>query len=211
MGRKKHVTGIILAGGANTRMKKQNKAFIELEGKPLIEWQLDRLVKVFEEILIVSNSPELFDYKYVRITRDKIIRPKKNTLAGIHAGLDEINNEYGFFVACDMPFINILLIEEMIKFCNSYDVIVPRFRKHVEPTFAIYHKNCIHHIEDRLLNDDYKVTKFFSEVKIKYLDEEFSRKYDPGLYSFFNINTPEDLETARKIIDKEEDKPNNNN
>jgi len=197
----KEVTGIILAGGSGKRMGSKNKAFLQLGDRPVIEWLLDRLNEVFNQILIVTDTPDFYrSYKDVRVTVDKIIKPQKSTLAGIHAGLYEMNTEYGFVVACDMPFINTKLIVEMISFCDGYDIIIPCHKGHVEATFALYHKNNLYFIEDSLARNDFKIVKFFPKVKVKYLDEGFIKKIDPEFDSFFNLNTPEDLEKANDKI-----------
>ena len=199
----KEVSAVILAGGASKRMGHKNKAFLKLGNKPVIEWLLEALQKAFNDIYIVTDTPEQYEeYTMVKTTGDKIIRPERSTLAGIHAGIHEVNSKYGFVVACDMPFINTDLINEIIKIRNGYDVIIPCYRGHVEPTFALYHKNCLPYIERNLLNDNFRITGFFPDVKVKYLGEEFTKKFDPEFKSFLNINTPEELHKATKLIKK---------
>jgi molybdopterin-guanine dinucleotide biosynthesis protein A len=53
---KKDITGVILAGGKNSRMG-VNKAFLEIEGKRLIDNILDVYQTIFAEIIIVTNDP----------------------------------------------------------------------------------------------------------------------------------------------------------
>ena len=54
------VTGVILSGGKNTRMGGRNKAFLEFNGERLINRTVRIFKALFEEVILVTNSP--FDY-----------------------------------------------------------------------------------------------------------------------------------------------------
>ncbi len=71
-----------------------------------------------------------------------------------------------------------------------------------EPTHALYSRVCIGTIEKRIEANDLKISSFFDDVRVNLVPEEEIRRFDPGLLSFFNVNTQEDLETALRLAKK---------
>lgn len=190
------MTGIILAGGKNSRIKVK-KAFLNIGDKPIIEIILSKFEKVFSDIIIVTNSQFEYEYLGVKLFRDII--PEKGSLGGLYTGLVNSESKYNFIVACDMPFINEELIKEVIRNYDEYDVIVPKINNGYEPLFAMYSKNCISFIKKQLDEDNLKITNFFPYVKFKEITENTIKQIDPDFYSFFNINTRIDYEDAMNI------------
>ena len=67
-------------------------------------------------------------------------------------------------------------------------------RRAIQPLSAIYSRRCLEPIADQLAEGKLKVSHFFSKVKVKKVPEISLRQVDPELKSFFNINTPEDMD-----------------
>ena len=65
-----------------------------------------------------------------------------------------------------------------------------------EPTHALYSRECLPFIEERLKAGELKITGFYDRVRVRYVEEREIRKFDPELLSFFNVNSPQDLERA---------------
>ncbi|RLA88687.1 MAG: molybdenum cofactor guanylyltransferase [Deltaproteobacteria bacterium] len=192
------VTGVILAGGKSKRIG-INKAFIEIAGKPLISIIIDLFSKIFKEVIISSNQPELYTNFNLPVVPDLI--PNSGSIGGIYTGLTRSSFDYTFFSACDMPFLNEKLIRFMLSKRNGFDVIIPKTEKGFEPTHAIYSKNCIKPIKKRLDQNILKIIDFLSEVKVKTISIKEIKKFDPTLSSFFNINTIKDLKIALKRLE----------
>lgn len=189
---------IILAGGKSSRMKR-NKSFVMLNNQPLIEIIINRLKPVFNDnITIITNEPELYQYLNVNIQSDLI--KNKGPLGGIYTGLIVSDFMYNFFLPCDTPFINMEVIEYMIKEKEGYDVIVPVIRGYIEPLYGIYSKSCIKSIHKCLLEDKLRAKSFFNQIKVKTIPESIFKAIDPQLKMFTNINTPEHLEIAQKMM-----------
>jgi molybdopterin-guanine dinucleotide biosynthesis protein A len=53
--------------------------------------------------------------------------------------------------------------------------------------------------EGRILRQELKVRNFYENVRLKKIPEKLLRERDPGLISFFNINTPEDFSMAQRM------------
>ncbi|MDI6727127.1 MAG: molybdenum cofactor guanylyltransferase, partial [Smithellaceae bacterium] len=132
---KRDISGVILAGGRNTRMG-TNKAFIELEGRPLIDRAVEFLQGLFPEVIIVTNDPSLYLHLPVAIVTD--IYKGKGSLGGIYTGLFHAAHDYAFVVPCDMPFLNGGFIEYMINCIGQHQIVVPEPADGLQPLHAVY-------------------------------------------------------------------------
>lgn len=184
------MTAIILAGGKSSRLG-YDKAFIKIKGASLIKRQLNTLKKLFKNLIIVTNNPDNYRFKGIKVIPDII--PNRGPLSGIYSGLMASNTLYNFVLACDMPFINSELIKYMIKSKDKFDAVVPKLKKGYETLFAIYSRNCLPIIYETINKNNFKVRNIFSKIKLKKIGEqEISKFGDPGIL-FMNINTKDDL------------------
>lgn len=188
--RKPDMTGVVLAGGRSKRFG-QNKAFLTLCGRPLIELILEQLKSLFQDLMISSNDAANFGGFGIPVVPDEF--KNGGALAGIHACLKASKHEFVFFVACDMPFLNIRLIEKMKSMTDGYDVVIPESSRGLEPLYAIYSKKCIAPIEKHLAGGNCKIVDFFPEVTVRIVRESDVDVTDFE-EAFFNVNTPGDYE-----------------
>lgn len=195
MNPKNNLSGVILSGGQSLRMGK-NKAFIKIEGVPIIT-RIHALFEIlFQEIIIVTNQKELFSNFDSKIYSD--LHPKQGVLGGLYTGLFFSSFTYSFCVACDMPFLKESVIGYLIKDIKEYDVIVPRTKDGLQPLHAIYSKNCLEPIKKIVEQGKYKIIDFYPMVKVKVIEEEEFVSLDPMRESFINVNTPEELLLTKK-------------
>ena len=185
--------GIILAGGLSSRMAGQNKARLPIEGQTI----LDRLVVLFraffDPIMIVTNQPRDYLDEGVILVTDLV--DIRSSLTGIYSGLFYSPRPHAFIAGCDMPFLKQGLLELMLKNLEArWDVVVPVTEEGYQPLSAIYSRRCLEPIANQLAEGKLKVSHFFSKVRTKTVPETSLRQVDPELKSFFNINTPEDLD-----------------
>lgn len=186
------ITGIILSGGKSLRMG-QNKAFIEIEGVPIVNRISTLFKELFQEVIIVTNEKELFKDLDLKIYTD--ILPNKGALGGLYTGIYFSKFNYSFCVACDMPFINKSLVHYLAKKMAGEDVIVPRTIDGLQPLHALYSKNCLHPIKAVIDQGKYKIMDFYSMVKVRIVEEDEFISIDPSKGSFINVNTPDELIT----------------
>ena len=208
-------TGIILAGGLSKRMGR-DKAFVELCGEALISRVLKKLGQVCSDLIIVTTSPEKFAQFKVTLVTDYY--PGKGSLGGIYSGLRASQTQYAFAVACDMPLLNKELILYLLDCAEGYDVIIPSSpdpsktktltearltakSADLHPLHAVYSKNCLPAIETRIRSDDLRMVSFHSDVRVRVVRGEEIDRIDPRRLSFFNVNSPDDLDFARRILD----------
>lgn len=116
------ISGIILAGGQSRRMG-EDKAFLRVGGELLIDRVLKAVGSVTDDIVIVTNSPEKYAGYPARLARD--IYPGTGVLGGIYTGLLEAEYSCGLVVACDMPFLNVELLQYMARQIEQYHVVMP--------------------------------------------------------------------------------------
>jgi len=192
-------SGVILAGGKNSRMG-LHKAFIKLNSKRFIDFTLDIMRELFEEIIIVTNNKEDFsEFKDLLVTEDLI--EGKGPLGGIYTGLEATSKEQSFFMACDMPFTHIEFIKRQIECFHrnrDCDALVPRLGDKIEPLAAIYKRNLRDKMRYFLEKDrDYSVKRFLRTVRVLYYDIE-DNSVNKNIFK--NINTPEELNEIRRIV-----------
>jgi molybdopterin-guanine dinucleotide biosynthesis protein A len=198
-----HVTGIILAGGKGRRIA-ANKALLPVGNRPIIVDTMNTLRSLFNDILIITNTPEAYTFIAAEKVRDLI--PEKGPLGGLYTGLTVSRTEYSFVVACDMPFLNTDLILYMLDHCEGFDVVVPHSVDGLEPLHAIYSKNCLEPILRHVEKGDLKIQSFFGEVKVKHIPHTEIERFDPELRTFFNINDREDYQKVKRLFGEEDPK-----
>ncbi|MBU0700334.1 molybdenum cofactor guanylyltransferase [bacterium] len=207
---------IILAGGQSLRFG-SNKAEMMIEGKRVIETLIDMLSGVCRQIIVVSNAKDsllrIYGDKYpdVKVVSDIIcgIGP----LGGIHAGLLASDTQHNLVLACDMPFINIGFIKHIISQIKPEDMaLIPMIHNRAEPLCGIYTKDCIKIIEGLISTNtvesqgkksgEFRILQLLNTVRVRYIEEEAVRQFDPQMHMFFNVNTLQDMKQAEKMYDK---------
>jgi molybdopterin-guanine dinucleotide biosynthesis protein A len=189
------IAGIILSGGKSIRMG-ENKAFIQIEGVPIIRRIYDLFNELFQEVIIVTNQKDLFSDFDSKIYSDLI--PGKGALGGLYTGIFFSSFHHSFCVACDMPFIKKSLVQYLIENRDDEDVIVPRTKDGFQPLHAIYSKNCVDPIRKIIGEGKSKIIDIYHQVNVKILEERDFLSLDPGRESFINVNTPEELLSIRR-------------
>lgn len=184
------ITGIILVGGKSTRYG-SNKAMALLDGQRLIERVVTVMGSIFEHLILVTNTPEEYAYLELPMVQDLI--KGLGPLGGVYTGLENMSDEAGFFAACDMPFLNGALIRHMLAVRGHFDAVVPKISWMLEPLHAVYAKSCIPAIRELIDAGQYQIMKFFEKVRVRFVEEDEIRRFDPALKSIFNVNRPEDL------------------
>ncbi|HOJ70433.1 MAG TPA: molybdenum cofactor guanylyltransferase [Syntrophorhabdaceae bacterium] len=182
-------TCAILAGGASVRMGK-DKATMEIKNRPLIGHVYDRIKGIFDDIIIISNNPQVMNDEGVPVVKD--IVPIQSTLTGIVSALIHSRNPYVFIVACDMPNISTDGIRYMLENIKGEDIIIPRIDKGFEPLHAIYSRSCITYMLRLLEKRDFRISSVFSYVQVKVIEDN-PHFYHKGRSVFININRMEDL------------------
>jgi len=190
------VTGVVQAGGKSTRMGGRPKALIQLGGRSIVERVVAALTPVVDDVLVVTNTPELYAFLGLPMVAD--VYPDHGSLGGIYSGLSAAG-EIAFTVACDMPFLHPEVVRLVVARAGEGDVVIPRVGEQYETMHAAYGKACLPHIEERLRAGRLRIVGFFDRVRVVEIGEaEIARFRDPAV-AFMNVNTPDELERARAL------------
>ena len=190
------ITGVILAGGKSSRYGR-NKALVDVDGLPLIERVIRVMESVFQRLVLITNTPH--EYAYLQLPMYEDLIKGLGPIGGILTGLEAISDEAGFFVACDMPFLNKELVRHMIEVRDDFSAVVPRIGWKIEALHALYSKRGLPAIRKLIASGEYQVIKFFDRIRVRWLEEGEIRTFDPKLRSFLNVNRPEELSEALKL------------
>ena len=198
-----NILAVVLAGGKSKRFG-EDKNQIKLGEKTLLEHVLSKINNKFEEILIVS-SHNLEIKKTENITVIPDCLDDFGPLAGVLSSMKWVkkNKKQYKWVATfpsDTPFFEISIIEEYKKRININDsslyFIKSNNKRH--NIFGLWSIDLLDVLEDDLKNNNFrKVEDWADKIGVKTIDIEVN-KFDP----FFNINTKEDFEKAKEILNK---------
>jgi len=190
------LTGIVLAGGASRRMGR-DKAFLDLDGRPLIEVVIERIAQVCAEVLVVAGDARPYTGLGVPVVEDRF--RGVGVLGGLHAGLEAAAYELALAVGCDMPFLNPDLLRTFASWAEGFDVAVLRYGngEQVEPLHGAYRCTCLPTIKMAIRAGRRRIISFFPQVRVRYVPPEDVTPFDPDLRSFRNVNTPEEWEAVR--------------
>jgi molybdopterin-guanine dinucleotide biosynthesis protein A len=190
----------IQAGGRSSRMG-QDKALLPVAGKRLIEHVLDQVKDLSDDLFITSNHPEPLRDLNIRLVPDEY--PGRGALYGLGTALKAAHFDHVLVVACDMPFIQRQLLEHMLSRNRQADVIIPELGRGYEPLLAIYRRStCLPALMRALQDQKQRMISFFPAVNVLVIEAKIIDQLDPERLSFFNINSPEDVQIAESILQK---------
>jgi len=199
-----NILGAILAGGQSKRMGK-DKLFLEFNNKKLIEHTIDKVKKYLKNVIIITNQDNEFFSKNNLITVKDCIEGQLGPLVGILTAMKwaKENLKKCSWIAtfpCDTPFFPESIIKSFIEESEKKESLIlcasSHGRKH--NIFGLWSLDLYDKLKDDLINKKVrKVQDWTEKNKIKNLEFTF-KDYDP----FFNINTKEDLEFAKKLSKK---------
>jgi molybdopterin-guanine dinucleotide biosynthesis protein A len=191
------ITGVILAGGKSNRMG-QNKALMSLGGKRLVDRVVEVMRSVFDDLLMVTNTPGVYADLDLPMVRD--VWPEKGSLGGVYSAIYHVATPYCLVVACDMPFLQTAVLRYLITQINDHDVVVPDVLGELQTLHAIYSKACLQSIERRLEANRLRIVGFFPDVRVRTVTASELEPYDPALLAFQNLNTPEEFQAAEQRL-----------
>jgi len=199
-----NILGAILAGGKSKRMG-EDKLFLNLNNKTLIEHTINKVKKYLKELIIITNKKNEFFSKNNLTTVKDCVEGQLGPLVGILTAMKwakENLNKCSWIATfpCDTPFFPESIIKSFIEESKKKESLIlcasSHGRKH--NIFGLWSLDLYDKLENDLINKKIrKVQDWTDKNKIKNLEFKF-KDYDP----FFNINTEEDLEFAQKLSKK---------
>ena len=193
------VTGVLLAGG-NSRRMGEDKRYLVVGEQTLLERGLAVLRSIFQEVLVVIAQDSLPLNVDARVVRDLV--PDCGSLGGLYTGLTQATTPYIFVVACDMPFLDPAVITQFTSRRASADIVMAKLAARLHPMHALYGKGCLPVLEQMIRARQLKIQEMLSHASlhVRYVTEADMLTIDPSGRSFYNVNTPADLEAARSQL-----------
>ncbi|MQA90332.1 MAG: NTP transferase domain-containing protein [Gemmatimonas sp.] len=196
--------GLVLAGGASKRMGSP-KGLAFVGGEAIVVRVLRTQREVMRDCLISANEPELFESLGARVIADS--RPGSGPLAGIEAGLRWVKDVGARGVFCtpsDAPFLDARLIRTILDRAGEQQAVVPMSTGPLghEPLFGWYSVDVLPLLDSVLNAGRFATHEFVASLSaVDHVPLSVVRTIgDPDLL-FFNVNTPGDLEVARRKED----------
>jgi molybdenum cofactor guanylyltransferase len=190
------IAGAILAGGAARRMGGANKGALRIGGERIIDRQLRALLAVASPVFIVASDPEPYRDTGVTIVPDVI--SSAGPLGGIYTAIVASPHPRTLVLACDMPFITVALLTQLVGVENA-DLVIPRSARGYEPLCALYSKACGPTILARIERGDLQASTLPEGVRIAEIGPEKLAVIDRDGLLFANVNTPHDYARARSV------------
>ncbi len=192
-----NVTAVILAGGSSERYG-QNKAFLEIGGIRLIDLVAGQMKNIFKRSILVTNQKRDYEYLEIPIVEDLV--KGLGPIGGIYTGLMSIADKAGFFVACDMPFINKRLVRYMVDIRDNHPAVVPSVANEIEPLHAIYTQACLGPIKSLIDSKRYQIRLFYDRISVRYVKEDEISRFGSPNRAFLNINTVDELAKIESLM-----------
>ena len=193
------ILGVVLAGGKSQRFG-QDKSQVKLNGKILIDYILSEIIDEFKEILIVTNqSISFMSSKKITVIED--FKKGLGPLGGVLSAMKWIkdnNKEYSWISTfpSDTPFFT---KKELKRFYNDIKIennklffIKDKNTRH--NIFGLWSLDLMDQLETDLYNGERKVEIWANSIGVRTVNIEYK-----NINPFFNINTIDDLEKAKKI------------
>jgi molybdenum cofactor guanylyltransferase len=202
----RNITAYVMAGGASRRFG-EDKALVELDGKPMLRRMIEVLEMVTKEVKVVAvgGTYQAFETKMVE---DRW--PGEGPLGGIITALEDAAADnpapsWNLIASCDMPFLTREWLAFLVERAAGSDaqVILPNSRHGPEPLCACYHTKALVSLRAVFEGGVRKVTEALKHVQTEVLDQADWKRFDTAGRLFWNMNTPSDLAEARKILELE--------
>lgn len=135
-----NLSAVILAGGESRRMGR-DKAWVTLDGKPLIAHAMEKVHRLgVEEVFISGRAGEDYSALNCQVLFD--LEPGFGPLGGIERGLHAANSPLLLVLAVDLPHMTTRFLKKMFTRCDRWTGVVPEMNHELEPLAAIYPKRC---------------------------------------------------------------------
>jgi len=193
-------TAIILAGGDSRRMG-NDKADLQLGDLTLLQHVIATMQKLFPEVILSVRRPRR-EIDLPQVCDDLPVEgiPRAGPLAGLTAGLGHIATPWAFVVGCDMPYVAPKVVELLGRYRTHCQAVVPFVHGHPQPMVAYFARSCLDSIHTHLESGGKNSLRaILGQIQVRYVGETELLQADPDLRSFFDLDTPQDVELAMKI------------
>jgi phospholipid/cholesterol/gamma-HCH transport system ATP-binding protein len=198
------LAAFILAGGRSTRMG-ADKAFVPLEGRPLLARALELAGAVTSDVRIVGSAEKFASFGPVVEDQFRDSGP----LGGIHAALRNSSSELNLILAVDLPFVSPAFLRYLVARArdSAAVVTVARAGGGWQPLCAVYRREFADAAEAALRAGHFKIDALFDGVPTEVITETELEEAGFSVTIFRNLNTVDELEAATREVGAPADRP----
>lgn len=177
---------------------RQNKAFLELGGRRLIDRVRDALAPIVQQIRVMGSMRSGDAPTGCQVQRD--LSPGLGPLSGIHAAIATTAFEAVVVVACDLPFVASAflggLVDRLEPGCQA---VVPVTPSGPVPVCAVYRASVLPSLETRIALRQLSACDFVASLETRWVEGDELSELDPEGLCLLNVNTPADYDKARSL------------
>jgi len=201
------VTGVVLAGGRSRRMGGGDKSLGALNGEPMIALVARRLSRQAGSVVVNANGdPARFAWLELPVTADRIAG-FAGPLAGIHAGMEWARQHtpgarWIATAAADTPFFPDDLVLRLVEAGDGAPgaIVLAGSAGRIHPVFGLWPVALAETLEAALREEDARgVRQWVARHPHTQVAFDGAVVGETEIDPFFNVNTPQDMEAARRI------------
>lgn len=182
--------GAILAGGRARRFGGRDKARLVVDGRTIIERQIQVLRAITSDVFVVGHGPDRFADLGLPVVADRI--SGAGTLGGILTALESTSAARVIVLACDMPFLVPDLLRALVGRAGAGDGAWVRTTRGPEPLVACYRQSARGVLRECIDAGRLKAADIGQRLRLQELSEEEVSAFGPPALLLANLNTPED-------------------
>jgi molybdopterin-guanine dinucleotide biosynthesis protein A len=191
----------ILAGGRAERLGGIDKSALPVGGMPILARILAAVRPHASHVFAVGDRHGAAAAAGLEVVDDP--EPGLGALAAIHTAILRSPCERTLVVGCDMPFITARLVAHLaaVARATGADVVMPRDASGYQPLCAVYGRACAAGLHERIVRGERHAAVPPGGVRVVEIGRDELAAIDPEGLLFVNVNTPDDYERARRLLE----------
>lgn len=195
------LSGLILAGGEGRRMAGRDKGLISLAQKPLVEYTIECLAPLVDDLTISCNrNRELYQDYQLDCISDNASASSQGPMAGLAAGLQHAKHDWLMVMPCDTPLMTSQIMAQLLVALKSTAANKPLqaiifSHQGLQPLHGLYHKSMLPIFEQCLAEHKNALQRL-----LRSLDSIEVLTADHAGFSFNNANDATELQTIERLL-----------
>jgi molybdenum cofactor guanylyltransferase len=184
------ITALMLCGGEGRRLGGVQKALLDLQGQPLVSWQLTALASYVGSIVISANE-DLRHYAALGYPVVTDVVPGLGPLGGLQSALAQVSTPWVFVCPGDMPYMDGRVIDRLREQVGVSPAVYPFDGSREQYLCALIRSDSIAALEAYLADGNRSAHGYLTAIAAV-------RVNMPDLRDcFVNVNDPETLAALR--------------
>lgn len=185
------ISAVLLAGGESRRMGR-DKATLQWCGRPLWEWQIEKLRTLQpERILLSTRSDAFWRADDVDLILDN--PPSRGPLSGLAGAIAALTSDHLLVLAIDMPFMTTEHLRLLCNLATEGRGVVPTIDGNAEPLCAIYPSEAGALFQEALRGEDFSLQPIVRKLVALNMVRE-TPVSGPACHLYESVNTPGDID-----------------